>query len=267
MARTLVDNKSHLFVEPSRVPGTRNPYAELPCVAKIAAIAVSDRRILDVLAGFVVTGGRRFGYGKKETVGLRARTLALHLPQERAGAAVTALLALSETFTGFLNGGDLDSDRRNRLATDFTGAISEAIVFQLLIRSGRARETIVRDASFFDGQAPIASRRNVDFFCSLPPSKWAELYECETDLKWLLGRYASRDAIGNKRDWEKSQLFLMLRVQEILTGLSWDVQLGCVTLHGQAAVNQDLRIMKCPSQLAIHPREALGTTFPPPLPG
>lgn len=266
MSKKTLDETLGIFIEEAWVPEARNPFTELPSVKTLAKNAVESKKILGALASFVARESRTLGYSRSSMQTLRTRIFLLRLPTELKKETIESLNEIADAYSSCLENQTLTLEEIKDLRYQISAGISEAIVLRFLITSGRNQEDITPDARIYFPDTEKPSSRNIDFVWSLPNEKVAEIYECKNQPTRLVANYQTREATGNEAVWKKEQLYLMLKLRGILTKVSWDVGLGCITLRSRQAVMPGIERVTKPDELVIYCREDLGTKFPPQLP-
>ena len=242
-----------------------NPYVDLTSVRAIARLAGMHKSFFTRLAIFVCNIGKKKGY-QRTTVGLVKNSVHA-LPgvgYHDAKRLATALDLLAGDYENQLAHGDMDESNRRELPNVFTAAISEAIVARFLLKSGRQQHELVADGHFRIGDRK-QSASNIDITWHRINRQRADLYECKNDPQWLLKPWQNKDNQGCHREWEKSQLNLMLSVREALLTVNWGVRLCCITLRQRDAIQDSLEVFGSPSELEIYAQEDFGASFPPPI--
>ena len=234
----------------------------MPCVKELARVAADYPAVFEALASFVAVDGVKVGYTEKAVAPLRQGLFQIHC-EEAIKRSVRALeqlsckyVAISETMHG---------EKRKGLRGRFTATLSEAIVREFLLRAGRRAEDITEDARVYtDGPKPI-SPCNIDFLWAPPSDRTAEIYECKNSPDRLLVKRPSHPGPTNQADNVKSQLWLILTVDQLLSDNDWSVLAACITLRSRRWFDWVLSKLSRPDRIGFYGLEDFGKDFPPVL--
>lgn len=264
MPETTVDPSIPLTAQSTWLSTLRNPYVNLPGVQATAEVAARHPSFLTDLALFVCNFGSRAGYTQKTLETLRRNVFLLRPPltEEQYKQAYKALEQLGEDYEEAISRPTTAMGGARRLPSDFTSAISEAIVANALLRSGRALGEMVSDCHFRIGDGE-QSATNIDIVWWRGGINRFDMYECKHGPHRLLEPWACRSYEGNHSAWEKSQLCLMLSVHGALTRAQWEVRTCCVTLRQREAIRDSIDWLGTPPELSVYCQEDLGYSFPP----
>lgn len=265
MPKTVIEASIRLSIESAWELSATNPYTSLPSVMTLAKIAVRNAEALDSLGGFVSFDGKELGYGLAQVRPL-FQLLLPRLPADEGRAACECLERISDSYEEACQ--HCDAEEKAHINRLFTAAVSEAIVHELLIRSGRPENEIAQDVHFALGTEPLTPC-NIDHVWVVPASRQIELYECKNYPADLFDFYSVREDPSYTGKWQEEKLYLMLEVRRLLHARDWYTHAGCITLRSRHTTERALRRRPLPpdDELTVYFLEDLtGGSFPPPLP-
>jgi hypothetical protein len=254
MAMRIIEKSIPLSVRCAGLPGARNDYARLPSIVRLAETAVRHPMVLRAVGPYIADICNSRGYAESTLAALRTKVIKVMTDREPEAARAT-VNALKEIATDFAS--EVKVSRYGKPPEQipglFTSGITEAIVLKLLRRSGYQDVDITEDAFFYKADEPM-SARNMDFVWAKPQDKNGAIYECKNQPARLVRALRDQNTPGHKAEWEKSELWLMLTVRDLLVNCRWKFNLSVVTLRPKRSVQSEIAsipFIKVPTELAI----------------
>ena len=258
--RTLVRDPC-IAVETAWALDARNPFSDDPKVKALVSTLVEHRMLLQAFAMFVVSSGKRCGYGHSDIGDVKWRLLRIpNVPSRIRNSLGHLLSGLSDVYEKHYLGGN--QREKSRLSELFSSAICEAVAVVLLEKCKQNVDDILRDAHFsLDGDV---TAKNIDIVWLQDQLHALEMYECKLHPSWLLDPYIKHNWNGHELAWRKSKLGVMLEYGGLLVKFKWKVRLFLVTLYSREFVSTYCTNNgQPPEELEICPLESLHIPFPP----
>lgn len=257
----LLDASIPLSIEPATRPEQRIQFCDLEGVKRLASAAAKSPAVLDAISSHISGLAARSGFTRRALDQTRRKLFQVR-PHEALKQAVEALDQMAADYESALT----QSTEPSELPGQFAAGIAEQVVHEWLCAYGRDESEIVADATVRGSRGePISdvNKSNIDRVWARPASKQAEAYECKNQPLRLLARYPTRKAAGNDLAYRKSKLWLMLELRKVLSRVSWDVMLACVTLRSKWTFLKGLEALaERPPDFRVYGIEDFGCDFP-----